>query len=161
MILAVKKMLIVGLCVLTINSYAQSEYELVQIVTQRNVLMHKMLDSYWPLIAVKNGKSTDLDEARNAATEIATAMRESVTLFLEGTAKGEVPVSRSKPEVWTNTSDFYAASDELIAAAESLVDASETGDADAFVKLFPAFEAACIQCHGFKPSSGGKFRFEN
>jgi hypothetical protein len=37
------------------KSNAQSEYDLVKIVTERNVVMHSMLGSYWPLLAIYKG----------------------------------------------------------------------------------------------------------
>jgi cytochrome c556 len=140
------------------KSNAQSEYDLVKIVTERNVVMHSMLGSYWPLLAIYKGESSDLVAAAEAAQSIKEGMNASMSMFPSGTAKGEVPVSRAKPEIWSESADFKAAADELISASETLTDIAKSGEVEAFKIQFQRLEKACVGCHGFKPSSGGKFR---
>ena len=129
------------------------------IVLKRRQLMHEALSAYWPLLDVSNGKSTDLLAAAAAARTVEQAISASVELFIEGTAMGEVPGSRAKPEVWSKAAEFEAAADELLLTVSNLEAAAEAGDLEAFKQDFDAFAAACVACHEFKPSGGGKFRF--
>ena len=140
-------------------SGSSSEYELVQLVTQRRAHMFHMQSAYWPLLAIKNGDNTDLAAGAKAARTISDAISKFVTLLPAGTAKGEVPSSRAKPEIWSQPAEFRAAADALNTAAINLVDAAKAGDVAAFKARFDAFAQACGGCHGLKPSSGGRFRY--
>lgn len=150
----------VSLAVLT-ASYTSAQYELVQIVAQRNALMKKMLSAYWPLLKIKNGESSDLASGAESARAIGEATGKIGALFPAGTAKGEVPQTRAKPDIWSKSEDFQAAVETLGDAAASLQAAAEAGDMAAFKSRFDAFTAACTGCHSFRPSGGGKFRFSH
>jgi cytochrome c556 len=126
---------------------------------ERQALMVSMMRSYWPLVAIEKGESTDLAAAAAAAQTMNDGMVKSMSLFPAGTAKGEVPGSRAKPEIWTQSTEFRAAADELISATANLVDAANSGDVDTFKAQFRLVDQACSGCHEFKPSAGGKFRF--
>ena len=128
-------------------------------VMERQKLMKSMLKAYFPLMAIHKGKSEDLQKATEAIATLRQGMQESLPLFIDGTAKGEVPGSRAKPEVWSMSAEFKAAADELISTSESLSDAAKSGDLQAFKVQFERMDAACRTCHDFKPSSGGAFRF--
>jgi cytochrome c556 len=143
---------------MTETVYSSSEYELVQLVHQRQSIMFEMQDAYWPLFKVKNAKSTDLKTAEEASKAIVGALGRFSELLLPGTANGEVPGSRAKPEVWSKPAEFAAALNTLRAAAEALSDAASSGDVVSFKTQFDAFASACVGCHGFKPSDGGRFR---
>ena len=135
-----------------------AQYELVKVVTERQLLMYDMQAAYWPLLEVKNGKSTDLAKAGEASQTINDAIEKFVQLLPPGTAQGDVPGSRAKPEIWTEPDAFSAAVTNLKTAASNLTKAAREGNLDAFNLQFDAMAQACIGCHNFKPSKGGKFR---
>ena len=142
-----------------VAGHAGAQYELVQIVTQRNALMKTMLSAYWPLQKINNGENSDLSDGGKAARTIAEAADRIVSLFPAGTAKGEVPGTRARPEIWSKPEEFQAAVDLLKDTAGNLQAAAEAGDMAAFKTRFDAFMAACTGCHSFRPSGDGKFRF--
>jgi len=135
-----------------------AQYELVKVVTARKRVMSDMQSAYWPLLKVKNGESADLVAAAAASQSIEDAIGRFSALLVPGTAKGEVPGSRATPEVWSEPEEFAAAFDALRASAAALSDAASSGDIELFKARFDTFANACIGCHDFKPSSGGRFR---
>jgi cytochrome c556 len=135
-----------------------AQYDLVKVVTDRKGVMLDIQSAYWPLLEVKNGKSTDLAAAAAASQSIEDALGRFSALLLPGTAKGELPGSRANPEVWTEPADFAAASNALQAAAAALSDAASSGDIELFKARFDTFASACVGCHELKPSGGGRFR---
>jgi cytochrome c556 len=143
---------------LTATGNLSAQYELVKVVTDRQGVMLKIQSAYWPLLEVKNGKSTDLAAAAAASQSIDDALGRFSTLMLPGTAKGQVPGSRANPEVWTEPADFATALNALQAAAAALSDAASSSDIELFKARFDAFASACVGCHEFKPSGGGKYR---
>lgn len=154
--------IIVGMVLFALTaSYAGTQYELVQIVAQRNALMKTMLAAYWPLLKIDNGESSDLAGGAASAKTIAEASGKIGALFPAGTAKGEVPQTRAKPDIWSQPEEFQSAIDTLRKAAASLQAAAEAGDTAAFKARFDAFTAACTGCHVFRPSGGGRFRFQS
>lgn len=128
-------------------------------VEKRIQLMRTMGKSFGPIITVAKGQSTDLAAAAAAAKTMQESMQISSTLFLEGTAKGDVPGSRSRPEVWTNAEEFKTASEKLIKASGDVAAAAQSGDLDKFKSLIQPLGAACGGCHLGKGGEGGKFRF--
>jgi cytochrome c556 len=135
-----------------------AQYDLVKIVTDRQAVMFDIQSAYWPLLKVKNGESTDLAAAAAASQSIEDAINRFAPLLVPGTAKGEVPGSRATPEVWTEPADFAAALNALQVTAAALSDAASLGDIELFKARFDAFASACVSCHEFKPSGGGRFR---
>jgi cytochrome c556 len=138
---------------------AQTEYELAQTVQKRNLAMKGMLKSYFPLLAIKNGKSADLEKAAQSAESVKAGLVSALSLFPEGTAKGEAPGSRARPEIWSKPDEFAAAADQLVEVLDQLIVSANSGDVEAFKTQFAFVESACIGCHEFKPSGGGRFRF--
>ena len=126
---------------------------------ERQALMKSMLRSYFPLLAVYKGKSTDLAKAGEAALKLKEDMAKSLVLFTEGTAKDQVPGSRAKPDIWSEPDKFETAANAIISSLGKLIEISTSGDVEAFKKQFKLVEQACLGCHEFKPSGGGKFRF--
>jgi len=135
-----------------------AQYDLVKTVTDRQAVMFEMQNAYWPLLKVDKGESTDLAAAAAASQSIEGAIDRFAALMVPGTAKGEVPGSRATPEVWTEPADFAAASSALQATAAELTAAASSGDIELFKARFDAFATACVTCHEFKPSGGGRFR---
>lgn len=141
------------------NALDQSEYDLVKIVSERKRYMFEMQQAFWPLFNIKNDKSTDLAAAPEAARTIEDGFTGFLALLPEGTAGGEVPGSRARPEIWTDPTRFNAAVAGLQSAIPRLVEVAASGDIDDFKVEFEAFNNACFACHDFKPSGGGAFRF--
>ena len=141
------------------NAFDQSEYDLVQLVSERKRYMFEMQNAFWSLFDIKNDKSTDLSALPDAAKTIDEKFTRFLALLPEGTAGGEVPGSRAKPEIWTEPSRFNAAIEGLRLATLRLVDVASSGNIDDFKVEFEAFHNACFACHDFKPSGGGTFRF--
>lgn len=137
-----------------------SDYELAQKVAARQALMFDMLSAYWPMEDVRNGKSRDFAAAEVAALSVPPKMDEFLLLMTPGTAKGEAPGSRARPEVWAEWPEFLAAASELQSSTLALADAAKTEDAALFSAAFDAFAASCVGCHGFRPSADGRFRFQ-
>lgn len=144
---------------LTIPSTTNAQSDLRAKVMERQALMKSMLKSYFPLLAVYKGKNTDLAKAAESARNLNDQMTKSLELFVEGTAKDQVPGSRAKPEVWSMSSEFGKAAELLTSSISGLIELSESGDIEGFKAQFQVLEQACIGCHEFKPSGGGKFRF--
>ena len=139
------------------NSTAQTSA--AEAVERRIKLMRTMGKSFGPIVAIAKGESTDLAAAGDAAEMMHEAMKESATLFLEGTAKADVPGSRSRPEVWTKRDEFDTAAEALIKASGDIAAAARAGDLDGFKSLVRPLGAACGGCHEGKGRAGGKFRF--
>ena len=140
-------------------SETMAQQELMQLVTQRNVLMLDMQSAYWPMLAIKKGESTDLEAAAEAARTIGASIDKVTTLFPAGTAKGEIAGTRARPEIWSDAEGFQAAADALKAAAAGAQQAAEAGDIEVFKAQFDALAEVCTGCHEFRPSGGGKYRF--
>lgn len=143
-----------------VGASAQSmEYQLAQKVTARQVLMLDMLSAYWPINDVKSGKSQDFAAAETAARTVPGMMDEFMLLMVPGSAKGEAPGSRARPEVWVEAAEFQLAATDLQAKAIALADAARTEDLTVFSAAFEAYAASCLGCHEFRPSGDGRFRF--
>ena len=139
---------------------AQStEYQLAQIVTERKPFMFDLQTAYWVLFDLNKGKATDFDAGAEAADSMIGIMDRFTALLLPGTARGEAPGTRAKPEIWTDAEAFDAAVRNFKDSARTLSKAASAGDPEAFRSGFEAFTAACTGCHGLRPSSGGPFRF--
>jgi cytochrome c556 len=136
-----------------------SEYELLQTVAKRQEYMFDMQTAYLPLLAIKGGKSTDTVEAAAKADALIASLDGFLALLPEGTAKGQVPNSRAKMEIWTEREDFEAAAAALRDATTALSEAARSGDLEAAQARFEAVETACVGCHEFRPSLGGRFRW--
>ena len=57
------------------------------------------------------------------------------------------PLSRARPEIWTNRSDFEAKAAAYQTAAEQLAAAAQGGDRAAFLEQWQATRRACSGCH--------------
>lgn len=142
-----------------LDAYADSHaMDPAETVKKRQELMKSMGKSFGPIIPVIKGESQDLEAAGAAAAAMNEAIVASLALYIEGTAVGEVPGSRAKPEVWTKSAEFKKAADELVAASAALAEAAKTGDVDQFKAAFQPLGAACGGCHEGKGNLGGKFR---
>ena len=102
-----------------------------------------------------------MTRAAEAAQTINDAIDQFVQLLPPGTAQGDVPGSRAKPEIWTEPDEFIGAVRALKSANISLMESARAGNIDEFKQRFEAVEQACVGCHEFRPSRGGKFRYES
>lgn len=57
------------------------------------------------------------------------------------------PLSRARPEIWTNRADFEAKAAAYQAAAEQLALVAQQGDRAAFLEQWQATRRACSGCH--------------
>ena len=141
-------------------AFGQStEHERMQIATDRKAQMFALQDIYFTLMNVKTGRSDDFAGAAEAAAAVPERLDAFVSLLVPGTARGEAPGSRAKPEIWTEPEDVAAAVADLKTRAADLASAAHSGDGDAYNAAFDAYAQACTACHGLRPSSGGRFRF--
>lgn len=149
------------LSIFSVPAFGQSsEYERMQIALERKAQMFALQDEiYWFLMDVSAGKSDDYAGAAVAAALVPEKLDTFVSLLVPGTARGEAPGSRAKPEVWKQPEEFALALEGLKARAADLAVAASTGDAVAYGTAFDAFAEACTACHGLRPSSGGPYRF--
>ena len=138
---------------------ADAQSELVKLVTERQGLMFDMQTAYWALFEVNADKSTDLVKAVEGAETINEAIEMFVDLLPAGTAQGEVPGSRAKPDIWTQPGEFNDAVQALMDANTSIIESARSGNLDEFKQRFDAVARACVACHEFRPSQGGKFRY--
>lgn len=136
-----------------------AQTDLTEAVERRQELMKTMGGTFRTTLPVFRGESTDLAAAGEAAQTGHDAIAEAITLFVEGTARGEVEGSRAKPEIWTEREDFEAAANALMDAFANLAAAADTGDIDQFKAAFQPLGRACGGCHEGPREEGGKFRF--
>jgi cytochrome c556 len=137
----------------------QSDYERAQIVTTRQQRMSDLQTAYWILLKVKDGKSDDYAGAADAARSMPAMIDVFLSLLVPGTARGEAAGSRAKPEIWTEADGVANAAQTFKDEAQALAAAADAGDPGAYAVAFERFTEACTGCHGFRPSSGGQFRF--
>lgn len=139
---------------------AQStEYELAQIVSERKLLMADLQTAYWVLFDVQSGKSTDFEAAADAAEDMPALIDRFVSLLPPGSARGEAPGTRAKPDIWSQAETFQGLVQNFKDNAIAMSQVASAGNPDEFRAGFEAFTAACTGCHGLRPSSGGLFRF--
>ena len=75
---------------------------------------------------------------------LAKLTRDIALLFPEGTATGKTD---AKPEIWENWPDFVARADESRQAAQALLDAVQSGNAEAIDARFGELGQTCKDCH--------------
>lgn len=145
---------------LAANAEAKSkEYELAQLVNERRQLMYDLERAYWVLLDVRNGKSPDFDGAATAARKMASIIVQFSSLLLPDTARGAAPGSRAKPEVWSESEEFGVAVAAFQERASQFAQVATRQNLEEYTVEFEAFTSACTTCHGFRPSSGGRFRY--
>lgn len=147
-----------GTLLLTVSETG-AQSDLLEIYNERRQLMYDMQSALWPMFDINNEKSTDLDAVARSAGAMSAAMTKALTLFPVGTAKGDIPFTRAKPEIWSDAVGFETAAKALNEAAASMKAAADAGDIDAFKAQFGGLIEACTGCHDLKPSGGGRYRF--
>ena len=87
----------------------------------------------------------DAKSATENAELVASLSKLPFTAFGPGTDKG-IP-NRAKPEIWTQSVKFKAASDKMIADANRLSEAAKAGNFDAMKAAVGAVGSSCKSCH--------------
>ena len=149
-----------GIAVTAQLSSAQStDFRTSRIVAERQARMFDLQTAYWVLFDVANGKSSDYAAAAVAAGSMTGLMDQFLALLDPGTTKGEAPVSRARPEVWTDTDGLRSAAGAFTDRATTFAEAASSADPDRVAAEFGLLTAACTSCHGLRPSSDGPYRF--
>lgn len=86
--------------------------------------MFDLQTNYWTLLAVRNGESDDFAGAAAAARHMAEVIGDFVPLMVPGTARGEAPGSRAKPEVWSDADTLAATAAAFRESAGALAEAA-------------------------------------
>ena len=141
------------------SRHATAQGPLVELVTQRQALMFEIQTAYWPLFELNAGKRTDFEVVAESAGQISSALDRFQAMFPPGTARGETVGTRARPEIWSAPDDFNGAVKALKDALVELEAVASDGDIDGYKTKFTEVTTACVACHDFRPSSGGRFRF--
>jgi len=141
------------------SQHGAAQGPFVELVTQRQVLMFEVQTAYWPLFELNAGKRTDLEVVAESVGQIISALDRFQAMFPPGTARGETAGSRARPEIWSASDDFNGAIKALKDSLVELEAVASDGDFDAYRAIFGEVTTACVACHDFRPSGGGKFRF--
>jgi cytochrome c556 len=115
--------------------------------------------AYWPLFELDAGKRTDFEVVAESVEQISSALDRFQAMFPPGTARGETAGSRATPEIWSAPDDFNGAIKALKDSLLELEAAASDGDFAKYRMMFTEVATACVACHGFRPSGGGRFRF--
>ena len=137
-----------------------TEYELTQVAAERRTLMFDIQDIYFVLFNLNRGKTDDFAAGAEAAGRVPEKIDAFASKLLPGTERGKAPGTRARPEIWTEPEAFAEAVAGLKAAAAVLGEAAASGDTETFKAHFDDLTDACAACHGFRPSSGGRFRYD-
>ena len=95
---------------------------------------------------VQRGNSMDFKVARTGAIRLQTLAAMIPEVFQKDTRPYEVN-SHAQERIWEDPKEFAGQTDRLIAAADSLATAAETGDDVAAVRSIGLIGAACRSCH--------------
>lgn len=96
---------------------------------------------------VKGEAPFDAGEAKKAADTIAAVPAKYVTLFPEGSGKGD---TEAGPKIWTDMEGFKAEAMKLESRAKAASAAAAEGE-DAFKAAFAEMTQSCKSCHeGFR-----------
>lgn len=96
---------------------------------------------------MKKGINAGADVAQFAplAQEIVAWGQKIPTLFPDGTQQGHD--THAKPDIWTDRATFNKYSADLVAQAQKLVLAAQSGDKAAFAAQWKTTGGACGTCH--------------
>ena len=149
---------LIALCALAATSAAMAqehggpptpEQQAEQAVLTRQGLLKVMGFYMGPLGGMlKNKVPFDATKAGNSATHIAQLGSMIPDVFVFDTHKTAPSVkTKAQDGIWTNTSDFNSKADDLVKAANALVEAAKSGDKGTTLKAAAAVGKACGACH--------------
>jgi len=141
------------------SQHAAAQGPLVELVTQRQVLMSEIQTAFWPLFNLDAGKRADFEVVAESAGQISSALDRFQAMFPPGTARGETAGSRATPEIWSAPDDFNNAVKALKESLDALEAVATERDLAKYRMKFAEVMTACVACHDLRPSSGGRFRF--
>jgi cytochrome c556 len=95
---------------------------------------------------VKGTVPFDADKAAKAMNDINGVPDKYVTLFPEGTAKGQIADSQAKPEIWEDFDKFKATAMKLKDASAKAAGAAAQGQGT-FTAAFNDMTKVCKECH--------------
>jgi len=146
---------------ITVVTTGMAQDDKARAVQERVEIMKGLWSGYYrDFSQIARGESTNLAAVPDKARQASATVKRVGTLFPAGTAQGEVPGTRSKPEIWSDSAGFQAAIATLAAETEQLAQVAAAGDLDAYKAQFAKVSQACGACHGGPARSGGKYRFE-
>ncbi len=93
---------------------------------------------------LKDGRFSAEGHLQMHTDALARLARDIALLFPEGTGTGKTD---AKPEIWENWPDFEARASESQQAAQALLDAVQSGDAEAIDTRFGELTQTCKACH--------------
>jgi cytochrome c556 len=96
---------------------------------------------------LKNKVQFDATIATQSATHIAQLGGMTADVFQFDTRKNTAVKTRAQDGIWTNQADFASKADDLVKAANALVDAAKSGDKGTTLKAAAAVGKACGACH--------------
>ena len=96
---------------------------------------------------LKNKVPFDAAAASKSATHIAELGSMIPDVFAFDTRNKTSVKTKAQDGIWTNQADFAAKADDLVKAANALLDAAKTGDKGATLKAAGAVGKACGACH--------------
>ena len=96
---------------------------------------------------LKNKVPFDAAVASKSATHIAELGSMIPDVFAFDTRNKTSVKTKAQDGIWTNQAEFAAKADDLVKAANALLDAAKTGDKSATLKAAGAVGKACGACH--------------
>ncbi len=147
---------LIALCALAPVSVALSqdagpatpEQQMEQAIVTRQGLLKVMGFYMAPLGGMlKNKVPFDAAVATKSATHIAQLGGMIPDVFQADTRKNTAVKTKAQDGIWTNQADFNAKADDLVKAANALVDAAKSGDKGTTLKAAAAVGKACGACH--------------
>ena len=148
---------LIALCALTSTAAVMAqegagpptpEQQAEQAVLTRQGLLKVMGFYMGPLGGMlKNKVPFDAAKAGDSATHIAQLGSMIPDVFVFDTRKVTTVKTKAQDGIWTNSADFKAKADDLVKAANALVDASKSGDKGTTLKAAAAVGKACGACH--------------
>ena len=148
---------LIALCALTATSAAMAqegggpptpEQQAEQAVLTRQGLLKVMGFYMGPLGGMlKNKVPFDAAKAGENAAHIAQLGGMIPDVFVFDTRKVTSVKTKAQDGIWTNSADFKAKADDLVKAANALVEASKSGDKGTTLKAAAAVGKACGACH--------------
>jgi cytochrome c556 len=82
-----------------------------------------------------------------SATHIAQLGTIIPDVFVFDTRSATAVKTKAQEGIWTNSSDFKSKADDLVKAANALVEAAKSGDKGTTLKAAAAVGKACGACH--------------
>ena len=113
------------------------------VISTRQIMFHLSAATFGEMKEAADAGS-DVTHLVIGASGLVRWARSIPSMFPRGSTG---PLSRARPEIWTNRADFEAKAAAYQAAAEQLAHAAQQGDRAAFLQQWQATRHACSGCH--------------